>query len=277
MDDNELLNQLVSAVMANPKYRPIDPGLIRTIGQDELAHRRNFKAAIKATRNKLHQVGGAYQESLIDYPRLSSELDELPNHVDNQALCDYCRRVMAQHASTHERLPILERFYTETLASLAPIQSVLDLACGMNPLALPWMPLAPGAAYYAIDIYQDMVGLVNQFLAHIRQPGTAQVANLIAAVPSQSVQVALLLKTLPCLEQLDKTITTRLLDSIHAQHLLISYPAHSLGGQSKGMVANYESHFHQLAEGRNWSVKRFEFPSELAFLVSRPAPGTYER
>jgi 16S rRNA (guanine(1405)-N(7))-methyltransferase len=131
------------------------------------------------------------------------------------------------------------------------------------------MPLAADAVYDACDIYQDMTGLVNQFFAHLGQAGAATVIDLVAEIPSQPVQVALLLKTLPCLEQLDKDIAPRLLAQINAPHLLISYPAHSLGGQSKGMVVNYEAHFRQLCEGQPWSIQRFEFPSELVFLVSR--------
>jgi 16S rRNA (guanine(1405)-N(7))-methyltransferase len=257
MDENDTLDRLVNAVQANRKYRLIDPGLIRSIGQNELLHRRNFKLAVKTTRNKLHQVGGAYQDDNIDYPRLISELEELPHHIDNQALRDFCRRVMTQHASTRERLPILETFYQETLASLAPIQSI------------PWMPLTNGAAYFACDIYQDMISLVNQFFTHIKQPGSAEVLNLAAAIPDQPVQVAFLLKTLPCLDQLDKMATSHLLESINAPYLVISYPAHSLGGRSKGMILNYEAHFNELSQGRHWKIHRFEYTNELVFLISR--------
>jgi hypothetical protein len=35
------------------------------------------------------------------------------------------------------------------------------------------------------------------------------------------------------------------------------------------MVKNYATHFLEMIEGRRWSVKRFEFPSELAFLVKK--------
>ena len=269
MSEVNLLDQLISAVQANPRYRAIDPGLIGAIGQEELLKRRSFKEAVKATRNKLHQVGGAYQENRIDYPRLASELAELPAHASNPAVQDYCRQVMAQHASTRERLPILERFFNETLQSLAPVTSILDLACGLNPFALPWMPLAAGATYDACDIYQDMTGLIQQFFTHLGQAGAVTVTDLMAGTPTQPVQVALLLKTLPCLEQLDKGIAPRLLAQINAPHLLISYPARSLGGQSKGMVANYEAQFRELCAGQPWTIQRFEFPSELVFLVSR--------
>ena len=124
MSEVNSLDQLISAVQANPRYRAIHPGLIGAIGQAELLKRRSFKEAVKATRNKLHQVGGAYHESRIDTPRWSSELAELPALPSNPAVQDYCRQVMAQHASTRERLPMLERFFNETLLSVIFVTSV---------------------------------------------------------------------------------------------------------------------------------------------------------
>jgi hypothetical protein len=35
------------------------------------------------------------------------------------------------------------------------------------------------------------------------------------------------------------------------------------------MPANYERHFQELVAGRHWTVRRFEFATELAFLVSK--------
>lgn len=269
MDVKGTLEELVNAVKANPKYRSIETSLVRSIGQAELAHRENFKEAVKATRNKIHQIGGAYQEGGIDYPRCSAELEELPASLSNPALRDFCRQMMIQHASTRERLPVLEHFYVETLECLGPVHSILDLACGFNPFALPWMPLTPGAQYFACDIYQDMVDLIQEFFNHIDQNGKVEVVNLVDSVPAHPVQLALLLKTLPCLEQLEKNISQDLLSAIQAEHLLISYPVHSLGGQSKGMLVNYENHFRSLTDGKHWSIRRFQYPSELVFLVSR--------
>ena len=58
---------------------------------------------------------------------------------------------MGYHSSTRERLPILEQFYARALADIPPARVVLDLACGLNPLALAWMPL--GEAIAAPDGY----------------------------------------------------------------------------------------------------------------------------
>jgi 16S rRNA (guanine(1405)-N(7))-methyltransferase len=266
---DERLEELVAAVRAGARYRHIDEGLIRRIGAAELGKRSKLREAVKATRNKLHQVGGAYQEEGIDYARWSQELAGLPHELHHPAVMDFCKRMAAQHASTRERLPIFEDFYRQTLAEIAPLRSVLDVACGLNPLALPWLPLAEGASYQACDIYSDMIAFLNQFFAHVGVPGQAMQCDLTQTVPEAPVQVALVLKTIPCLEQIDKSIGLRLLEGLRAEYVLVSFPARSLGGRSKGMAENYEAHFRQMLAGTRWPVQRFEFASELAFLVDK--------
>ena len=269
MSEAVQIEELVSAVQQGARYRSISPALIRRIGAQELAKGRPWKEAVKATRNKLHQVGGAYQEQEPDYPTWRAELDKIDPIEEPELLRAFCRKVMQFHSSTRERLPELERFYTETLASLGPIQSILDMACGLNPLALPWLPLAQDGIYYGCDIYADMVEFLNCFLTKMKRSGAVEVRDLISSLPTQSVQLALLLKTIPCLEQMNKSAGLALMDGIRAEHLLVSFPARSLGGRSKGMLQNYETHFRQLIDGRSWHIQRFEFASELAFLVSK--------
>jgi 16S rRNA (guanine(1405)-N(7))-methyltransferase len=268
MEEIPLLDQLVEAVRAGARYGAITPSLVRRIAAAELAKGRSFKDAIKATRNKLHQVGGAYQETRIDYLTFTRTLETL-SAGDPPQLKEFCLKVMAQHTSTRERLPVLERFYTECLAPLRPVQSVMDLACGLNPLALPWMPLAEGSLYYGCDIYADMIDFLNLFLKRLGRDGGIEACDLTAGIPDHPVQLALLLKAIPCLEQIDKDAVLHLLEQIPADHILVSFPAHSLGGHGKGMPATYEAHFHQLLQGKPWKFRKFVFPGELAFLISR--------
>jgi 16S rRNA (guanine(1405)-N(7))-methyltransferase len=269
MPGNDRLDELVDAVRAGARYREIQVDLVRRIGAQELAKGRSFKDAVKETRNKLHQVGGAYQETPPDYARLSAELETLA--LEPETLREFCRRAMLSHASTRERLPYLEEFYAPLRARLGEVDSILDLACGLNPLALPWMPLAAGGAYYACDIYADMVAFLNRFFNRLGAPlvrGEASLCDLTAVVPEKRVKLALLLKTLPCLEQIDKTIGPRLLAGIRAEHLLVSFPALSLGGRGKGMLQNYSAHFEQLIAGQNWRVEQWQVKTELVFLIS---------
>ncbi|MDH5508169.1 MAG: 16S rRNA methyltransferase [Anaerolineae bacterium] len=269
MGERNPLDELRRAVLASSKYHRINPLLVERIGADELAKGRKFKDAVKAVKNKLHQIGAAYLPGRMDYAAWLASLHSAAQSAEPQALQNACREVMGYHASTRERLPILEQFYATVLAGLPPIHSVLDLACGFNPLAIPWMSLAPGAAYFACDIYQDMTDFIQSALDFLPVKGEAFSCDLLTQPPDQKVQLALLLKTIPCLEQVDKEIGAYLLENINAHYMLVSFPIQSLGGKKKGMLANYETHFAALAAGKDWSVTRFEFATELAFLVHK--------
>ena len=261
------LAHLVQAVGASAKYHSICRELVEHIGRQELAKRRNLREAVKATKNKLHQVAGAY---LPDETRYAAWLAELSTAQQPADLRPICRKIMEAHASTRERLPILDEFYATLLAEVPPARSVLDLACGLNPLALPWLPLAQGAAYRAVDIYEDMMAFVREFLAlplaGVR--GQAEARDVLQLGPLPRVDLALILKAIPCLEQMDKAAGARLLGQVQADYVLVSFPAHSLGHRDKGMVANYEAHFRQLMAGRPGQIRRFQFSGELAFLIS---------
>ncbi|NJN54541.1 MAG: 16S rRNA methyltransferase, partial [Anaerolineae bacterium] len=117
----------------------------------------------------------------------------------------------------------------------------------------------------------DMMAFLQQFFGVVGVQGHAHHQDILSTPPSEPADLALILKTLPCLEQSEKGAAAKLLDSVQARHLLISYPAQSLGGRSKGMVANYEAQFWQLADGRDWHITRYEFATELVFLATLPA------
>ena len=263
------LDQLVGAVLKSPKYRDLCEELVRHIGRRELAARRSPRAALKATKNKLHQVVSAYFESRIDYARALEELEQASASGDRAALRQVCQKWMAKHSSTRERIEILDQFYTATLAGVRPLRVVLDVACGLNPLAIPWMGLDEGTIYYACDVYTGLVRFIQDALPLLGVRGQAQPCDVTQSPPAQTADLALILKTIPCLEQVDKMAGGRLLETIRADHLLVSFPVHSLGGRSKGMVENYEARFRELVQDKPWSIQRFEFATELAFLVTR--------
>ena len=266
MADLPPLDRLIAAVLASAKYRAIDPDLVRRIGATELTKRRNLKEAIKATKDTLHQVAGAFQDHDMPYTRWLEALQEANPQGDLRSVC---REIMGHHASTRERLPILEELYAEVFADLFPITSVLDLACGLNPLALPWMPLAPAPTYHACDIDADMMSFLGAFLPLAGVQGTATVCDVTQAIPQELVDLAFLLKAIPCLEQIDKSIGRRLLEDIPARHIVVSFPGKSLGGRGKGMLAHYEAHFQELVAGTEWAIRRIAFPTELVFVISR--------
>jgi len=267
--ETDNLDRLVRAVLKSRKYKNVCRDVVANIGSRELPKRQNLREAIKATKSKLHQIGGAYLTRGVRYAEWLNELRAAAASGDSDEFRQVCIEIMAYHSSTRERLDILDQFYTQTLAELPRVGTVLDLACGLNPLAIPWMPLAADARYYAYDIYTDMTDFINGFMAVANMAGEAQACDVTRVPPTRKADLALILKNLPCIEQQDPSASLRLLESINADHLLVSFPVHSLGGRDKQMVRNYETRFRALVQDKPWEVQRFEFATELAFLVRK--------
>ena len=263
----DALDALVRSVAASPLYRGVAPELIASVGARELGKRRTLKEAVKATKSKLHQVAGAYFPRQ-DYAGWLALLERAAAGGPDD-LKAACRTIMGQHASTRERLPILDELYARALSDLPPPRRVLDLACGLQPLAIPWMPLAPDAEYFAYDIYPELAAFLNRAFPLLGVRGTAHAADVTAAPPTGHADLAMLLKALPCLEQLDAAAGGRLFDTLDAERLLVTFPVHSLGGRRKGMVVTYDARMERLLADRSWTVTRHEFATELAFLLSK--------
>lgn len=266
--DGDTMDRVLEAIGKSPKYGPVCDEVVRQIAEKELAKGLKMSQAVKAVKGKLHQIGGAYLGGM-DYARWLEALKHTGNPLDVDKLKKASRLIIQHHASTRERLPILDEFYAEALAGIGPVKSVIDTACGLNPLTIPWMPLAEGATYYAYDIYEDMIAFINGFFEVAGIDGHAEARDLTQFVPEQHVDLALVLKTLPCLEQIDKFIGLRLLEGLNADYILVTFPVRSLGGFDKNMRANYESHFSDLLAGKHWTYERFEFATELAFLIDK--------
>lgn len=261
------LEQLVAQVLASPKYRAICPDLVRSIGARELRVRRSPKEALKETRSRLHQVAGAFLDRPPQYQDWLAALQAASG--DDQALRAVGRMIMGAHASTRERLPVLDHFYSVVLRDLPPPTSLIDVACGLNPLAAPWMPLAPGASYYACDLYADMCAFVGAALPLLGLLGEATVCDLSDAPPPWRADLALVLKTLPVLEHVRRGAGRDLLRSLAVRHLVVSFPTRSLGGRNVGMAATYGEQMRAISEGEGWAYSTLEFANEVVFVVRK--------
>lgn len=268
MPEHEDVDKFVTQVQESAKYAQLDPDLVRQIALEELRNQKDQRDALKTTRTRLHRLAGAFLAPKIYYAKWLDNLKSIPLD-DHEAFKETSKTMMKLHASTQERLPFLDSFFQTCLASIAPVSSVLDLACGLNPLAIPWMPLREDWTYNACDVVEPLVGFLNAYLPLVGQAASAFTCNLLQSIPQHKVQVAFLLKLLPILDQVDPHASLRLLDQVRADHLLISYPSKSLGGRSKGMKKTYAEYFERITSGRKFEIRSFDFPNETVYLLSR--------
>ena len=226
------------------------------------------KAALKAAKRKLHQVFGAYSER-VDYARIEGIVDGLDRSTPDDGVRAACREILAFHASTADRLPIVDLLYPSLFRETGRPHRVVDLACGLHPFALPWMGLDPEARYDAYDIDGRLAAPVNAFLEVLgRVPGMV-CRDVLVSPPEARADMALLLQSIPCLEQQERGAGVRLLKRIRAECFVVSFPCQSLGGRAKGMAQHYEGLASRMADQLHFSVKKLAYPRETFYVLRR--------
>lgn len=267
-DSDLILDELANFVKRSSKYSTIDEDIIKRIGKQEMLNRGRMKDAVKATKRKLHQIAGMYREKEIDFNGALADLKEAKALGEEQFRLE-CKNLMRFHSSTRERLPFLSSFYQDILNENEDVKSILDIGCGLHPLAIPWMGLSNSFIYTAIDIFTDLSKFLGNYFEIAGINGKAITMDIVRDLPNDNVDLAFILKTIPCLEQQEKGIGEWIVEKINAKRVLVSYPLKTVGGKNVGMADNYEKDFEQILKGRPWAVKRFEYPTELAYLITK--------
>lgn len=264
----EELATIVEAVLAAGKYRPVCPDTVRRIAADELIRRGNVRAAIKATKGRLHQVYAAFGRGL-DYGQAYQKLEAAYGSGSPQAVQATCRELLQSHTSTGERLSILDTFYGGIWAVTGAPRALLDLGCGLNPLTLPWMGLPPAGRYLAYDIDAERIAFLDRYFALTETSSRAVWQDVLCHPPQDEADVALLLKTSASLERQERGSTLRLMQASQSRFVVVSFSVKSLAGRQKGMLGHYEREFGASLVGQPWQVTRLTFETELVFVVEK--------
>lgn len=253
---------------------------IRALAQQAWPEHRKRKALEKAVRRRLHGIAASHLGD-PDYEALGAELRQALGRGDEVAERAACERALQQHLSTRERWPYLAEFYGAIFEHTGVPETMLDLACGLGPLALPWMGLPRTTRVLAYDIHEPRVAMLDAYLRARGQAGGAEVRDIVLRPPSERADVALLLKELHRLQRNypvrgpggpgespggPVAVDASWLASIPVRRWVISLPAFSAHG-GRGLVGRYREMMSRLVEGRGWPMHELLFEHEVVFCL----------
>lgn len=257
-------NELLEKLLRSKNYRDICPDTVRRVWTECERRYKKAKDVDKAVREALHGISGAFMT-----PQEARQLayDMQAWHVDRTD--SSLEKMLLRHASTRERLPIsdMDALYSRIFAITGRPRSVLDLACGINPLYLA----ARGIESVGVDISGAAVYAVNCFHESYHMPASARCADLLSpgAIPGEHFDLALLFKLLPLLERQESGSAARVMHAVNARHMIVSFPTRTLGGRSVGMSESYacwmETHLPKDMD----ILDQFETRNELFYVITK--------
>lgn len=260
---------MVDKIADSRKYR--HTGIPRQTIEDvliqELARFPKETDAQRSARAILHNIMAPYLGD-PDYETENSKLGLIDARVDKQGLEEFCREILTQHDSTRERLPYLADFYNTILEVVPEPRIVLDLACGLNPFALPFMGLPDAVQYHAYDIHQPRVDLINCFYTNIGLKPLAEMRDVLLDPPQVEADVAFLFKEAHRMEKRRKGCSRSLVQALNAKIIFISLPNRSLDGQ-RDLHQRMDTLFNQISSGLDGETGSHEFQGETLYWIRK--------
>jgi 16S rRNA (guanine(1405)-N(7))-methyltransferase len=214
----------------------------------------SYKQAIKEVRARLRKAYGLFRKENI----------EIVEDYDN------VEPILEKHSSTRERLPHYSELYQKIFSITGKPSTILDLGCGINPLSIKFMDLKD-VSYYAYDISEKEVELINSFFKEEKVSGKASVMDvskvkLVAKLPK--ADVAFLFKITDILDQgKGHKKTEEVLIAAPAKFVVISFPTLTMSG--KPMNAPRRKWMEWLCERLGYPYEVLEFSNEIFYVIRR--------
>ncbi len=264
----EKADVLVRKILASHKYQAL------AIPEDTVVDliNRNTTPGIKerelekTVRQKLHNIIAPYLEEL-DYRSATIELAKIRKNGD-QSLQEYCLKILNAHASTRERIPIMSEFYTQIFEHTGIPGSILDLACGLNPFALPWMNLPTETTYHAYDLHKPRIDLINAFFQVAGRPPLAEKRDILVKPPELRADVVFFFKEAHRFEQRQHGSNRAFWQALKAKTIVVSLPSSNLTG-THSMLEGQRILVERAISGLGWKVTEILVGNEIIFCIDK--------
>ena len=224
---------MIEKTQTSAKYKALDlpRELLADILNQEAKLSQNSADLERRFREKLHNIIAPYLEE-IHYPAETEKLQYFAaTKPDLKAWKSYCSALMARHASTRERLPFLEPFAAILNPYFNRSKLVLDLACALDPLILPWLQLDSRPEMICYDLQSPRIDFLNVFFTHFYPNGKAIRQDILADPPKTEADLALFLKEAHRFEKRHPGCNRAFFQALPARTLIVSLPSQDLAGK----------------------------------------------
>lgn len=267
--DDTFTSDLVARLTASRKYRNLNipQQTIRDLVGKAMQFHVDPKEVEAVVRQKLHNLVAPYLGD-PEYAELQDSLRDLPAELESAEIKQFCLQVLNAHSSTRERITINEVFYRELFRVTGAPCTILDVACGLNPFALPWMHLQSDTRYLAYDLHQPRVDLISVFFAHVGQNASAIHQDILVDPPQVPVDVVFFFKEAHRFDQREHGCNRSFLRKLQAKYILLSLPTVSLTGH-RSMLEQDRRLVRAACDGQGWQVSELLFDSEIVFCIRK--------
>jgi 16S rRNA (guanine(1405)-N(7))-methyltransferase len=267
----DLTSAFIAEVRKSRKYRELDlpDETLRDLIEQESGRHKSERETLQAARERLHNLVAPYLGD-PDYPVAKVQLEAAYSSGNPEAIQIICAELLKTHASTRERLAYQLEFYAAIFAVTGVPSTLLDLACGLNPLAFGWMGLPLTTQYHAYDLHQPRIELINHYFKLQGLGELAEHGDILVNTPQIQAEVAFFFKEAHRFEQRRRGCNREFWLALNVNWLVVTLPASSLTGRHDLAVGHRKLVSETLA-GLDWPMTEQFVGNELIFCIHKGA------
>lgn len=249
---------VIQIIKKKKELQDIADSVVQSVLEEQISKHRislsglnekQVKPIIKSVRAELRLFSGRFQKSLKDRKAMLKE-----NRIEE---------LLQTHSSTKERLS----FYPELKKKIASlkVKSILDLGCGLNPIALA----NKNIKYYASDIKESELSLIKEYFKINKFSGESFIHDLRFKKNLPEADLCLLFKVLDVIDTKNHKNATELIKSIHCKYILVSFATKKLSGKKMNFPRRFW--FENLLNSLNLKFETFSTENEFFYLIKKSA------
>lgn len=212
---------------------------------------KQLNLVVKEIRANLRNLTGRFQRSSKNRPKLLEQ-----NSME---------KLLSSHSSTAERIDFYPKL-KELLAELK-VRSVLDLGCGLNPIALADKKIK----YFASDIKEDELSLIDSFFKKNKISGKTFVCDLrkinenFQELPK--ADICIIFKVLDIIDDKKHKLSREIIQKVPCNKLLVSFSTKKLSG--KPMNFPERRWFDNSLKVLGYKYSKFSSDNEVFYLIEK--------
>lgn len=203
----------------------------------------------------------------IDVFQTNTKVKKLLDQLKKDLSVDNHNKALKTNKSTRERLEIYPEIYQKIFSITGTPKTILDLACGLNPLSLPYMKLQD-VNYTAIDINKEVIDAVKEYFQIMHINGVAKQQDITQTSDFEEADICFLFKALDVLElKKGHKFAEELIKNIPAKYIIPSFSTKTLSGRP--MNHPQRGWIERLCQRLNYEYKVIKECNEIFYIIRK--------
>lgn len=278
--DDRLCAEKIKKITA--KFPKIRKKLENAENFEKIRKSAEIKQLVKLARAEIRPVYGLFQagnaektEKLLK--KLEEEIRKQGNPLlTERKILEIHNEILQNHVSTRERLKFYSEFFEKIFQIIGKPQSIIDLGCGFNPMALPYMDrcinLSDDFEYSAVEMNQNDLEIIKKYfgiIKSIERYKNAKIDGLklnfeeeTEKIPKKYYGACLAFKIF---DLISTKAVERIVNSVNCRWLVASFPTKTI--TTRNMRFKRRAGFQKMLRRLGRKYETVEFDNELVYVI----------